>query len=386
MEVAAPPVVAPTRGLPAPRTVRSNIAWIDNLRITIIAGVIVMHAATAYVVDVDWYYTERTTSELWETALSFPAIIGAVFGLGPLFLLAGMFSQRSLAKRGPQSFAAGRLRRLGVPLTAYVLIIGPLASYFGDRGMGRPVPLWQSLQEDIAAPDLGPTWFIAALLCFTLAFAAWAALRGAGPHLVGGSLVRVGAAVALLIGVASFAMRLWIPLGEDAAYNLTLAEWPQAAGLFALGVAVEQHRWLAAVGRSEQRSAFAAVGGLVAWTALAAWHVAAGDLDPFVGGWHWQAGVSAALEGLTAVGVSLAVVAWFRRRWDSAGAIARRAGRGDYAAYLLHPLVLVLLSMLARPLPAAPEVKFVLVASVGVVATFAAGYAVSVTAALRRVR
>jgi hypothetical protein len=45
---------------------------------------------------------------------------------------------------------------------------------------------------------------------------------------------------------------------------------------------------------------------------------------------------------------------------------------GSYAAYVLHPPVLVALSLLARPLPVVPEVKFVLVAVSGV-AAFAAG-------------
>jgi len=40
---------------------------------------------------------------------------------------------------------------------------------------------------------------------------------------------------------------------------------------------------------------------------------------------------------------------------------------------VLHPPVLVVLSLLARPLPVAPEAKFVLVGGVGVVAAFAVG-------------
>jgi glucans biosynthesis protein C len=64
---------------------------------------------------------------------------------------------------------------------------------------------------------------------------------------------------------------------------------------------------------------------------------------------------------------------WFRRRWDRQGRLARRAGRGSFGAYVLHPPVLVVLSLLARPLAVAPEAKFVLVAATGVVAAFAVG-------------
>jgi len=81
----------------------------------------------------------------------------------------------------------------------------------------------------------------------------------------------------------------------------------------------------------------------------------------------------AVLEGAVAVAVSLWVVAWFRRRWDRPGRLVQRAGRGSYGAYVLHPPVLVVLSLLARPLTVAPEAKFLLVATTGVVATFAVG-------------
>jgi hypothetical protein len=37
-------------------------AWMDNLRVVIIAGVIVAHTATAYILDFPWYYEERTAS------------------------------------------------------------------------------------------------------------------------------------------------------------------------------------------------------------------------------------------------------------------------------------------------------------------------------------
>jgi glucans biosynthesis protein C len=73
------------------------------------------------------------------------------------------------------------------------------------------------------------------------------------------------------------------------------------------------------------------------------------------------------------VALSLWALAWFRRRWDHQGPLVQRAGRGSYGAYVLHPPVLVVLSLLARPLAVAPEAKFLLVAMTGVVAAFAVG-------------
>jgi len=75
---------------------------------------------------------------MWLVLLSGPALIGGAFALGPLFLLAGWFSARSLARRGPGGFARSRLLRLGVPLAVYVLLIDPLSAYLGGHGLTFP--------------------------------------------------------------------------------------------------------------------------------------------------------------------------------------------------------------------------------------------------------
>jgi glucans biosynthesis protein C len=181
---------------------RPREQWVDNLRVIVIAGVIVMHAAVAYLVDIaDWYYNaERTSSGVWPMLLSGPALIGALFALGPLFLVAGWFSARSLARRGAGGFVRSRLPRLGVPLVVFVLLIDPLTAYVGDRGKG-----------DLTAPlgtrqmQVGVMWFVAALLAFSVAYAA---LRRLHPAAAPRRPLRPGVlvAAALMIAVSSFAV------------------------------------------------------------------------------------------------------------------------------------------------------------------------------------
>jgi glucan biosynthesis protein C len=74
--------------------------WADNLRVLVIAVVVMWHTATAYLGGSDWYYMDRTTSKLWTTAF-FPPYVISAFALGPLFLVAGWFSARSLARKAP---------------------------------------------------------------------------------------------------------------------------------------------------------------------------------------------------------------------------------------------------------------------------------------------
>jgi hypothetical protein len=350
----------------------------DNLRITAITGVIVLHAATAYILDIDWYYEERTTSALTPALLGLPALLGALLGLGPLFLLAGLVAAASLHRKGPGGFARGRLLRLGLPLLLFLVLLDPLTDYLGSLAESQHPGLWPYLVDRTGTRDAGPLWFVAVLLLLSLAYAGLRGLRPARSGVVGGvgrwQLIAVAAAVA----AGSFAVRLISPFAADTVSNLRWSQWPQAAGLFTLGVLVGERggseavdrRWMRRCGRT-------AAAGALALMLLAVSAVMTDRLDAVAGGWTWQSATFAVLEGPAAVGFSLWALAWFRRRWDRQGLLTRWAGRGSYAAYVLHPPVLVLVSLGARPLPLVPEAKFVLVAAAGVAASFAVGAAAS---------
>jgi peptidoglycan/LPS O-acetylase OafA/YrhL len=359
---------------------------VDNLKVAVIAGVVVVHAATAYLIDVDWYYMERTTSELWQPLVGLPGLLGGVFALGPLFLLGGVFAAASLARKGPGGFVHGRLLRLGVPLMLYVAVINPLANYYGDLAMGMRPRLWPYLAPGSEDHDAGPLWFVAALLAFSLVYAAWRWWRPTGSG--GSGALRPGQLLvaAAVIAVGSFAVRLLWPFDADTLFDVRWGRWPQGAVLFAFGALLGERGWRGQipVAWSRRCGRVAAAGLAAAGLLVAVTSTAEGDLDPLYGGWHWPSLAFVVLEGIVAVAVSLWLVAWFRRRWTQQGRLAKRAGRGAYAAYLLHPPLLVMASFAARPLPLPPEAKFVLVAAVGVVAVFTVGWAVTRSALIAR--
>jgi glucan biosynthesis protein C len=350
---------------------RPREQWVDNLRVIVIAGVIVLHAATAYLAPIaGWYYEERTTSGVWLLLLSGPASIGALFALGPLFLLAGWFSARSLAHRGPGGFAASRLLRLGVPLVVYVLLIDPLTAYLGGR--------WKTMPLGPRAMEVSVLWFVAALLVFSLAYAA---LRRVRPTPAPRRPLRAGAlaAAAAVIAVSSFAVwQVW-PANAVMFLNLRVGQWPQGAVLFALGVLGAEAGWLDDLPPVlARRLGWVAAAGLAALAALMVSLVLARGAD--------QAGVEGAdlptmafalLDGVIAVSGTLWFTAWLRGRWPTHGPLLGKAARASYATYIIHPLVLTAVMVLLASVTLAPEIKFVLVAAAGVAACFTAGYALT---------
>ena len=361
--------------------------WIDNLRVAVIAGVIVHHVATAYVLDVDWYYQERTSNAATEAAVAAVILPASLFAMAVLFLLAGLLAQRSLRRDGAGKFLRRRLLRLGVPLVVYTFLIGPATSVAGARAEGDPAAadVGTLFITELRELDTGPLWFVAALLVFSVAYVAWRSARpsrGAPAPLRRRHLAVAGAAIV----VGSFAVRLVWPFATDSPFNLNLWEWPQTATLFAFGVLAGERGWLDPVPHWIPRTCGrATAAALVGLGALVAAVSVANDKDPFAGGWHVQALAEPLIEAPMAVAMSLWLVVWFMRRADHDGPLPRRLGRASFAAYILHAPVVVLLSAGLSSLAMVIEIKFLVVAVLGVIASFTVGWLTTRVRPLARV-
>ena len=348
----------------------------DNLRVAVIVGVIVTHVAAAYVLDSDWYYEERTSHAATEAIVAAVILPASLFAMGVLFLVAGWLAHRSLVRKGARPFVLGRLVRLGVPLAIFTLLVGPLTSVIGGWAAGEPGSddLRSMFVDEVRDLDTGPTWFLAALLAFSVAYAGWRHVRpwqGSPAWLRPRHLAL--AAVAIVVG--SFVVRLAWSVDADAPFGLNLWEWPQMATMFAFGGLAGERGWLEPlptwIAPSCGRATIAGLVGLLAVVATAS---LAGDIEAFAGGWHVQALAAAVVEATIAVATSLSVVAWFIRRWNRSGRLGDSLGRASFAAYLVHAPVVVLLSAALSAVAVVAEMKFVVVAVVGVIMSFAVGW------------
>jgi glucans biosynthesis protein C len=348
-------------------------SWADNLRVLVIAAVVVFHTATAYLGGTNWYYMQRATSSVW-SAVTLPAEVVAVFALGPLFLVAGWFSARSVAHRGAAAFAGTRLLRLGVPLMAFTFLINALADYVGQLRRHPAPSLPHFLSFDYA---VGPMWFVAALLVISLGYALLRRLH-APPVGRRRSAAQVMAAAAILIAVAAFVTWQWWPLNDASTFlNVRWAEWPQGAVLFALGV------WAGEAGGLESLTAWARRLGWIALAAVAllavllGYEQARGNFSATLHSAGWPTMLLTLLYGIISVAFTVWFTAMIRARWSGDGPLRARAGRASYATYFLHPLVITAIMVLFAPLALAPELTFLIVAVAGVPACFLVGYALT---------
>jgi glucan biosynthesis protein C len=302
--------------------------------------------------------------------------MGGLFGMGLLFLVAGLLTPPAFARKGPRLFVRDRILRLGLPLVAFIAVIDPLTDYIGHRAMGQADGFLDYLGTWIRQDaDAGPAWFIAALLAFSLAYAAW---RTAVPTRSGSRMPFRGSQLVgfwMFIVVASFLTRLVWPFMSDSIFGLNLWEFPQMMAMFALGAQAAERGWAGGPlpDRVSRGCGWAAVSGMLMLLLLVAIAAQGVDENALLGGFHVQALAIPIVEATVAIAMSLWTLEWFRRRWNRSGSISRAAGRASYAAYLVHAPVVVVLSIALRWVPVPVEIKFVVVFLAGVPAAFALG-------------
>jgi glucan biosynthesis protein C len=355
----------------------SRLPYLDTLKVLLVVGVITVHTAVTYGFDGTWYlesYDKMAGPVVG--ALTVVIVIGWLFGLGLFFLIAGRLSGPSLDRKGAGRFAGERVIRLGTPVLAYTLLVSPALEYFAYReNEGGRRGFWSFFADQVWHLGPGPTWFLEALLAFSLGYALLRTVRPARREPWRASLQgRYVAGIALTIAVCSFAAHLAFPIGSEQ-FHLQLGMFPQYLMLFSLGAAAGRRGWLETLTPQLQRRC-----GLAAAITAAAMPaiLLAGDFfqggaaaDRFAGGWHWQAAAASLTEGVLATCVSLWAIAHFRCHHNHPRPLARRMAPAAYGAFIVHPPVIVALALAIQPAPVPAELKFACVLTAGIAGSFA---------------
>jgi hypothetical protein len=361
----------------------SRYAYADNLKVLLVAGIIAGHAVAGYSDQDFWSYAEMNEVELAPVTqgVLYAVVAPATLLMIPLlFLVAGLLTPGSVERKGPGRFARDRLLRLGVPFAVYVLLVQPLLMYPVHPPGETPRSYWfELIGAGDQTLDTGPLWFVGVLLIFSLAHAAWVAWVGArrgGPPRRGTSLRgRHLLAIAATVAVATYLVRLRIPLGDsNRLVSLNVWEWPECAAAFALGIHGYRQGWLAGVpDRLRRTCRLATLGALAAFAVFAAAVPALGlDDDQLWGGGGWPALLFAALESVLAVFGSVWLLSVAQRHLDRAFRWAGpRVSRSAYGAFMVQGVLLIGLAFALRPVPLPAEAKAVLLAVTAVVGSFA---------------
>lgn len=347
-----------------------RMSQVDNLRTLMVAWVIGAHALMGYTAVGGWAYDEVNEatfspgSELVLTVLIGPS---GLFVIGAFFFVSGLFTPASAARKGRRAFTLDRLVRLGLPWAASALVVWPLSVWLAYRAAGHDVTPWALVGQRSPLLDSGALWFALVLLIYSLGYALWP-LRitaASGYHLV---LTAAG------IAAGSFVTRLVFPARSGQPGDLHLWQWPQCLGMFLLGIAAARSGWARGLPDRLYRVSGTVAGVTVllvpvAALALGVTEVASG-VDEFLGGWHWQAALTAAVEGVLVVFGSVWLLGFAQQRFTWTGPLATACARGAFPAFVLQGPVLLLLAIAQRPLDVPAEVKGPLLVVVALAASF----------------
>jgi len=352
--------------------------YIDRLRVVMTVLVILHHTAITYGAIGGWFWREvppsRTSSGI--LLILFCSVNQAYF-MGFFFLLAGYFTPASLERKGYARFILDRFFRLGLPLLAFGLLLGPLTSALvtfaqGDGFWPTIASLWHHKQF-----INGPMWFVQALLIFSLGYCAWRATFGStlasvrrAPRPVPDHGIWLLAALG--VGAAALAIRQVVPVGVNV-FGLQLGYFAGYIFLFAVGIAAWRFDWLRQLSWTNARPwvrGLAITGPMLplGMATIRAWqHGGSTDTS---GGLSWASLLYALWEPFVAWGIIAAWLLLFRKHMNQPSALWEWLGRRAYAVYIIHPPVLVGIALLLHGWTAPALIKFAVVGTLACIATW----------------
>jgi surface polysaccharide O-acyltransferase-like enzyme len=111
-----------------------------------------------------------------------------------------------------------------------------------------------------------------------------------------------------------------------------------------------------------------------------------GTFDPAIsGGFTWLSLAYSLWESFIGVALVVAVLVWFRNRFNRQGRLLQEMSATSYAVYVLHPLIIVPLALALSGISLNLEVKFILVAPLAVLLCFLVAYAIRQIPGVRKI-
>jgi len=365
----------------------ARLTHLDRARVFLTLLVVAHHAAITYGAEGSWPYREGATDGLSPVVLSLFCGINQSFFMSAFFVLAGYFCPSSLARKGTRAFIADRLLRLGTPIVVYNLVLVVANDWMLSRLPGA-APFDGSLSL-----RFGPLWFLQALLVASIAYALVARVVPSLGRVAAGEARaefpndRVLLAWIAVLALCTYLTRIWLPMGVWAVF-IEPAHLVHYVVAFCAGVVAGRHGWLAHVPTDlSRRWARRAVVVLIALPVVG---IGLGALtDPSVmsllmGGPGPAAAFYAVWETILMVALTLLAVAHFERVGESTW-VARFTPADAFGAYIVHQTVLLSLAVGMASLPIPSVLKFVLLTSVGAVASFALARASRALPGARRI-
>lgn len=348
--------------------------YIDRLRIFLTILVIFHHSAIAFGAVGGWYYvSNETTSGITQLLLSAQMAINQAFFMSLFFFISAYLMVTSFDRKDFHKFIISRIIRLGIPLLLYVLIIHPVLVFFilkhANIETGKILVFWKNMI--IQNPEPGPMWFVFTLLVFEICYALYRKIFKTKPAFFKKTDPPSWLAIIAFIiftGSIAFSIRLFYPVGK-AWFGLQFGYFALYIAMYIAGIIASRNRWLE---KLEIRNAYP-------WFGLALLSIPimllimaknADNLGTVMGGMNLKAAFYSFWEPVICVGFCYFLLLFFKKYANQKSHFALNMSGNSYAAYIIHPVVVVFSTFGSELLSVSPLLRLCTVLIVSIIGSF----------------
>lgn len=356
----------------------NKLLYIDNIKLLLTILVVLHHTIIAYNSSEGWYYNEQTSFIEARIPMTMFVSINQSFFMGFFFMLSAYFIDSSYSGKGALQFSKDRLVRLGIPVLFYSFILSPfigyLVYYFTKNSQ---INYFEYLSKYDSWIDLGVTWFIAALLLFTLVYVV---IRKVFNFSIKRTLAVPNSRNILLfavgLGIISFLVRIIFPVGwvlEPVGFQL--GHFSQYVSLFFIGILAAKNNWLEQLSDKTSKKLKISVYLCVLFFPLFYFIVFQLNTPSswLSGGLHWQALLYAIWEQWIGISILTVLLIRGKRKWDFSSKLLNQLARSSFTVYIFHPLVIVANTLAVRNWDVDPAIKLLVVAPFTILMSFLLG-------------
>lgn len=352
-----------------------KIVYIDYLKVILIVLVVLHHAFITYGAPGSWYFQQKTTL----LAALFPMTVfvsaNQSFFMGFFFFLSALFVEPSYLKKSADRFLADRLKRLGIPLLFYSLILSPVLNYSAEHyGYGQHHSFTEYMSGYHHWIDFGVLWFVAALLIFNMVFLLLKSIRFNVKLTMNFPTNAQLIVIGIALGLISFLTRLVFPIGWSLSpLGFQLGCFPQYILLFIAGLIAYSNKWLDQL-NLKQGVQLAFMARMMVLVVLPTIFIVFLFLklpsNYFKGGWNIISLIYSLWEQITGLMIMGALLSIAKFKWNNDSSFLSRLAPNAFGVYILHPVFLISLSLLVQGWTVDPVLKLFLVGPLAVAASF----------------
>jgi len=377
---------------------KPRLIFLDNLKIFFAILVILTHVRVSYGGEGSWYYISLLNESnpidiftviIFYMSAGFAGIFQASL-MGLFFLMAAYFTPKSYDRKRVSSFWKERFMRLGVPILLYVLIFNPIISYLLAVGGIQPyssIPKmqgsfleyylsnFQSLENFVGyLTNFSITWFLALLLIFSVIYTIWrqftkiSSIQQRIPKELHIPKFMYLLLLAIGLGFLSFLVRLVSPV-ERFPFGIPFAYMIQYLMMFSFGVIAYRYGWFEQMTRKDVKvwaiTIFVMV--MLFFTYFFVFVGVDSDFTDFLGGFNLNALIFALVDNIACMGMIFVLVKIFYAKFNKQGKLLKNLADSSFHIYLIHPFVVIPISLGIAFIPLSPLIKLAIVFTLSII-------------------